>query len=395
MRIKYLIKQISLLPQHLLGSFLYMFSFFYPKNKNLWIYGAWFGKKFSDNSMHFFRFMLIEHPEIKSVWITKNKEIYDRLKRDGFPVEKANSVKGISIQLKAGVSVLTSGKYDVSQNLLTGRTNIIQLWHGIPLKKIGFDTYLGKINDRLVRYLFFLPVLKNLLKFDLLISTSEFIKPRFKAAFRLPDKKVPVTGYPRNGILFSSSAQLSSDSEVKTILYAPTLRNEGIDGSAAEKLGIEELSKVNSFLTDINAKLYIKLHFSEEDLLKDISLSNVVLLKSDPFFDIQEFLCRTDILITDYSSVYFDYLLLDRPIVFFAYDLENYISNDRGFYDKYEDVTPGDVVRSWDGVIDSIQKSLEDPGQYQEERKKLRGKYWEHFDGKSSERVYNEIMKIL
>jgi len=321
--------------------------------------------------------------------------IYDRLKKDGFPVEKANSVKGISIQLKAGVSVLTSGKYDVSQNFLTGRTKIIQLWHGIPLKKIGFDTYLGKINDNLVRYLFFLPVLKSLLKFDLLIATSEFIKPRFKAAFRLPDKKVPVTGYPRNDILFSNSSQSGSNDEVKTILYAPTLRNEGIDGSAADKLSIEELSKVNEFLAGINVKLYIKLHFSEENLLKDISLSNVVLLKSDPFFDIQEFLCRTDILITDYSSVYFDYLLLDRPIVFFAYDLENYISNDRGFYDKYEDVTPGDVVRSWDGVIDSITKYFAEPGRYQEERKKLREKYWEHFDGKSSERVYNEIMKIL
>jgi len=225
MKLKYLIKQISFLPQHLLGSFLYVFSYLYPKNKNLWIYGAWFGEKFSDNSMHFFKFMLIEHPEVMSVWITKDKEIYDRLKKDGFPVEKANSVKGISVQLNAGVAVLTSGKYDVNQNFLTGRTKIIQLWHGIPLKKIGFDTYISKINDRLVRYLFFLPVLRNLLKFDLVIATSDFIKPRFKAAFRLPIQKVPVTGYPRNDILFSSSAQLSSDNEVKTILYAPTLRN--------------------------------------------------------------------------------------------------------------------------------------------------------------------------
>jgi CDP-glycerol glycerophosphotransferase (TagB/SpsB family) len=337
----------------------------------------------------------LEHPEIRSVWITKDKEIYDRLKKDGFPVVKANSIRGFILQLKAGVAVLTSGKYDVSQNLLTGRTKIIQLWHGIPLKKIGFDTYLAKINDRLVRYLFFLPVLKNLLKFDLLISTSEFIKQRFMSSFRLSGQKVPVTGYPRNDILFSNSAKLDSNNGVRTILYAPTLRNEGTGGSAVEKLGIEELSKVNSFLTDINAKLYIKLHFSEEDLLKDINLSNIVLLRSDPFFDIQEFLCRTDVLITDYSSVYFDYLLLDRPIVFFAYDLENYIKNDRGFYDQYEDVTPGYIVRSWDEVEVSIKKYLAEPDRYQEERKKLTEKYWGHFDGKSSERVYSEIMKVL
>jgi len=339
--------------------------------------------------------MLTEHPEIKSVWITKDQEIYNRLKKDGFPVVKANSFKGFFLQLKAGAAVLTSGKYDVSQNLLTGRTKVIQLWHGIPLKKIGFDTYIGNINDRLVRYLFFIPVLKNLLKFDLIISTSEFIKPRFSVSFRLPDKKVPVTGYPRNDIFFSNEVKGVSDNEVKTIFYAPTLRNEGLGGSAAKKFKAEELTKVNMFLAGINTKLYIKLHFSEENQLKDINLSNVVLLNSDPFFDIQDFLCRTDILITDYSSVYFDYLLLDRPIIFFPYDLEDYIKNDRGLYERYENVTPGFVVNSWDGVIDSIQKSLEDPGRYKEERRKLRETYWDYFDGRSSERVYNEIVKIL
>lgn len=383
------------MPFYVLSTIIYAVSFFIPKDKKLWLFGSWDGEKYSDNSKYFFEYMLNKHKVVNAIWITKNTVIYNYLKSKNLPVEKYNSLRGRILHLRAKVVILTKGKKDVNHYLLAINTKTIQLWHGVGYKKILFDTDLKNIYNRYIKYLFFFPILRNFLKYDMLISTSILMQSRFSGSFNMDIKKIPITGYPRNDILFSNSAKLDSDNEVRTILYAPTLRNEGIDGSAAEKLSIEELSKVNDFLASINAKLYIKLHFSEEDQVRSIDLSNIRLLKSDPFFDIQEFLSRTDILITDYSSVYFDYLLLDRPIVFFAYDLENYISNDRGFYDKYEDVTPGDVVRSWAGVIDSIQKSLEDPGRYQEERRSLREKYWEHFDGKSSERVYKEIMKIL
>jgi CDP-glycerol glycerophosphotransferase (TagB/SpsB family) len=393
MKFRYIIKQITLLPLHVLGTFGYMISFFYPKDKNIWIFGSWFGKKFSDNSMHFFKYMLKEHPEISSVWITKDEMIYERLKKEDFPVQKSNSLKGIYIQLKAGVGVITAGKYDVNQNFVSGQTKIIQLWHGIPLKKIGFDTYIGKLNDSLVRHLFFLPVLRSLLKFDIVLSTSGSLSERFAKAFRLKPDQVPVTGYPRNDVFFDyNKKDLSVE---KIILYAPTHRNEGLEGKVSKVISIEKMTGINEELKKLNAKMYIKLHFTEEHKIEELNMANVVLLKSDPFFDIQEFLCRTDLLITDYSSVYFDYLLLDRPIIFFAYDLEDYVANDRGFYEKYEDVTPGDLVKDWDGAINSIKKCINDPDRFKTERKLLREKYWEFQDGKSSERVYQEIMRIL
>lgn len=393
MKAKYIIKQISLMPLHVLGTFGYIISYFWPKDRSLWVFGAWFGKKFSDNSMHFFKYMLKEHPEIKCIWITKDKKIYDILKNEGYPVEKSNSLKSIILHLKAGVVVLTAGKYDVNQNFLAGRTKIIQLWHGIPLKKIGFDTYISSIYSGLVRYLFFLPVLRNLLKFDIVLSTSVSLRERFSKAFRLKAEQIPVAGYPRNDILFDSNKICKNDEKI--ILYAPTLRNEGLESKISEVISADKMTEVNQELKKLNAKMYIKLHFAEENLIDGLNLSNVIFLSSDPFFDIQELLCITDILITDYSSVYFDYLLLDRPVIFFAYDLEDYIKNDRGLYEKYEDVTPGDIVRSWDELIVSIQKNLEDPDRNKEERRHLREKYWDHFDGKSSERVYKEIIKIL
>lgn len=391
MKFNYIIKQLSLLPMHIIGTFCYTLSYFYPKNKDLWIYGAWFGKKFNDNSMYFYKYMINTHTEVKSVWITKDKKIYDYLKKGKYPVEKANSFKGIMLHLRAGVAVLTSGKYDVNQNFLSGKTKIIQLWHGIPLKKIVYDTYLNNIYNSFVKYLFFLPVLRNLLRFDIVITTSEYLKKRYANAFKLKDCQVPATGYPRNDIFFKS--EKSNPNKEKVILYAPTLRNEGLDGRTAEIISLDKLTKVNEALKESNSMLYIKLHYKEENFLKDIELSNIILLKRDPFFDMQEFLTRTDILITDYSSIYFDYLLLDRPIIFFAYDLDDYIRNDRGFYDKYEDVTPGPVAKSWSEVIENIEESLKYPDKYSRERKLLCNKCWDHQDGNSSNRVYEEIIK--
>ena len=388
---KYIIKQISLFPNHMIGTVLYIISYFYPKNKKIWVYGAWFGQKFNDNSMCFFKYMLKTHPEINSIWITKNCKIYQSLKQKNYPVEKSNSLKGILLHLKAKVVILTSGKYDVNQNLISTNTKTVQLWHGIPLKKILFDTHLEKIYNNFVKYLFFLPILKNLLKFDMTISTSYIMKKRFASSFDLSEEIIPITGYPRNDIFFNSTKEIQS--REKIILYAPTHRNEGLDGKLKEKLNCMELERVNNSLEEINVKLYLKLHYYEEKILEGLNLSNIIIIKSDPFFDLQEFLLKTDILITDYSSVYFDYLLLDRPIIFFAYDLEDYKKNDRELYDNYEDVTPGDIVNNWEDVIKSLEKNLKNPDRHSNERKLLCDKYWQHKDGNSSQRVYEAIIK--
>jgi len=387
--------EILKLPFYVLSTILYAVSFIIPKDKKLWLFGSWEGEKYSDNSKYFFEYIRNEHKEVNAVWITKSKSIYNYLKSRNIPAERYTSLKGMILHLRAGVVVLTKGKKDVNHYLLTKNTKTIQLWHGVGYKKILFDTDLKNIYNKYIKNLYVFPVLKNFLRYDLLISTSDLMKKRFSGSFNMNIKNIPVTGYPRNDIFFRDTMDKRAGSKVKTILYAPTLRNEGIGSNTVGNLKKVEIEKLNSLLADNNTVMYVKLHFSEEDQIGDIDLSNIKLLKSDPFFDIQEFLCKTDILITDYSSIYFDFLLLDRPVIFFAYDLDDYIKNDRGLYEKYEDVTPGDMVRSWDEVICSVQKNLENPDRFKEERKKLKEKYWEYFDGKSSERVYNEIMKIL
>ena len=361
--------EILKLPFYALSTILYAVSFIIPKDKKLWLFGSWDGEKYSDNSKYFFEYINNNHKEINAVWITKSKTIYSYLKSRNIPAEKYNSIKGMILHLKAGVVVLTKGKKDVNHYLLTKNTKAIQLWHGVGYKKILFDTDLKNIYNKYIKNLYIFPVLKNFLRYDLLISTSDLMKKRFSGSFDMNIKKIPITGYPRNDIFFNSAAQLSSDNEEKTILYAPTHRHEGVEKNLGDVFSKDNLIKLNKSLHLINAKVHMKLHYYEESLLKEINLSNVVLLKSDPFFDIQEFLCKTDILITDYSSIYFDYLLLDRPIMFFAYDLEDYIKNDRGLYERYEDVTPGDIVRSWDEVEVSIKNYFDNPDRYKEERK--------------------------
>lgn len=393
MKIRYLIRQISLIPFHIIGTFGYIISYFWPKDKYLWIYGAWVGERYCDNAKYFFNYMLEYHPEIKSVWITRNSTVYEYLKSKGIRVYYSSSFRGIYLHLTAKIAVLNNGRYDINQNFISRRTRLVQLWHGIPLKKIGYDTEIGIIYDRYIKYLFFLPVLRDLIRFDMVISTSEVMTHRLKSAFRLFESQLPVTGYPRTDIFFNELK--SRENDKKIILYAPTHRNEGLNNKLPTVLSEDNLNIINSYMKKNDLIFYIKLHHLEEKFLKSCEYSNIILLKNDPLFDMQEFLLLADVLVTDYSSIFFDYLLLNRPIIFFAYDLEDYIKNDRELYEDYKSVATGLICKSWDEVISALEISLKDPQKYESKRNELKNKIWKYFDTKSSERVYNFINESI
>lgn len=111
--------------------------------------------------------------------------------------------------------------------------------------------------------------------------------------------------------------------------------------------------------------------------------------------DVQELLAISDILITDYSSCYFDFLLLNRPVTFYAYDLEDYRSNDRGFYYDYEAITAGPIVRDVNHLIIEIEKYLRDPTKDADKRKKKCEMFHKYRDGKSCERTFRTVEKLL
>jgi len=125
---------------------------------------------------------------------------------------------------------------------------------------------------------------------------------------------------------------------------------------------------------------------------KSLNSARINILESK--IEINDIIDNYEILISDYSGIYVDYLLLNRSIVFAAFDLERYLACDREMYYDYEDVTPGPKCKNWKSVFDWVIKFRNDPTLYEDERSDLKAKFHKYYDGKNSERVLGEILNL-
>lgn len=329
-----------------------------PRNKNLWLFGSWFGQRFSDNSKYMFLYTLKNSDDIKAIWITKNKELVERFSEQ-YPIVYAFSPKGIYYQLRAKVFFYCCGQDDFFSALLGGAKKI-NLWHGVPLKKIMFDdefSPLSKINKEKIRKLAY-----NLMHDgnEVVVCTSSTMIDIYKRAFATDN--VCSLGQPRNDVFFTDEYSYDSldlmgiDINKYSIvyLYMPTHRCEGKYELDMGK--IINLKELQSFLSETNSVFLIKKHFyhsheitNTDDFLNIFDITNIPC-------DSQLLLKKTDVLITDYSSCFIDYMLLGRKIIFYGYDKENYLLQDRSMYFNYDEIIPFKMVSDWDGLLLEIKK---------------------------------------
>ncbi|MBE2919756.1 hypothetical protein HPK02_13235 [Anoxybacillus flavithermus] len=184
--------------------FIYNFSKVIPKQKKLFVFGSWFGNKFSDNSKYIFLHALNDN-DIKAVWITKSKSVYNEMKKKGInEVLLSNSIEGIWTQLRAKVFFTSTGVYDMNEYLMGGALHV-NLWHGLPLKKIMYDD--EKNLQRLPRYSSKVQFIIDLLKSrdrekELTIATSKKIKEIYISAFKQDANQIEIFGQPRNDIFY-------------------------------------------------------------------------------------------------------------------------------------------------------------------------------------------------
>ena len=231
------------------------------------------------------------------------------------------------------------------------KQKVINLWHGTPLKKIGF---MSKSATKLT---------KNALNcFDKILLSNECQDEIYKKSFNLQKNQILHMGYPRNDLLFTEEVLLSKvisnySKFSKHIIWMTTYRvtKEGISHTDIKnwsETGIplinneRALKTINDFLLKENIQLIIKMHNNNsEDRLSKIEYSNIFYLSEDMFLkhnlQMYELLGSTDALITDYSSIYFDYLLLNKPIGFILDDIESYKSKNGLYYDDIDEYLPG------------------------------------------------------
>lgn len=339
--------KITSMMYNLLGYFL---SYFYVRNNKLWLFGSRDGSAYSDNSKYLFEAVVDKH-EINSHWVTKNKNLYHALKGK-ISIEYFYSLKCQILIARAGVYITSHGINDISPYVRRNRLHVC-LWHGLPLKKIGSNTGASRGKNSFLYNLLSLFIFSKKGP-DLFLSPSDFYRDIFKEAFSYNDEQFILAQYPRVSKLFEAK-NIAKDNKT-TLLYAPTFRDD-VDVSYYYQNTIiphgDILDLINKKLGEANAILLLKPHpyISLEKIENDLhKYKNIKYINASE--DIFDYLVSADVLITDYSSVFFDYIILGRKIVFFAPDLEWYTrSENRGMYFDYEKFVPGKICRNWESVI--------------------------------------------
>lgn len=382
----------------------YGFSFLFPRDRKIWLFGSTFGRRFADNPRYFYLYLSQYKKEIKTIWISENEKIVRLLRRAGYRSYRKKSILGTWYCLRGGVYFYDNYPKDISHWLSAGAIKI-NLWHGVPLKKIQrdnvFDTIRHPRNKR--QYLMGIPRrLSDEKPQHYILATSNYFRPIFSSAFGTD--KVIVNGYPRTDIFtFSNIKNVLSEEEnasldeilqkthqhKKIILYMPTFRE-----SELQFFSIIELNKLNYFLEQYGYVLCVKLHCKSKlkETFDKLQSPNIVVI--DPNTDPYVYISISDALITDYSSIYFDYLLTDKPILFFCYDLEQYLQNAREMYFPYNEFTPGPKVRTQEDLQEAL-KDIFCEETDKEERDRVKQTAFMSQARTASEELYLQIMNLV
>lgn len=389
---KYWLLPLFFLPIRLIATFV-------PKEKNLYIFGSWKGKDFIDNAKYFYNYLKKKNLDKRLVVIIKNRKKYYQLLKKGYEVYLAYSLRGLLITARASVCFITHAvEDDLNVCTLTRGTKIIQLWHGAPIKRLKRAS--ATINNKLLKLLliFIYKVSHYCFPEVGLVSTiSSFFRKDLADFLGVENNKVKVLGQPRNDAFFKKKKKKifgKYEGLKKYILFAPTHRgNKGNLKFFTDKF----LLKLNKYLNQNNFLFVIKVHpwsSKKKQLYKNYSnIINASFLKN---VDIQDMLCKTDILIADYSSIIFDFALMDKPIIFYPFDYDDYSIEVGFFLDYYQDL-PGPFANNENRLFDLVKKTNVwfNDKKYKNKYKKFKDKFNYYQDGNSSRRLYEYLLTIL
>ena len=310
------------------------FSLFLPKKKGRIVLNSHFNEAFDFNSKELFLYLLENGYD---AWYVMN----DSRRRKTLCAQYGNrfietrSFRGKLFALRAPLWFVSTFEMPVGGLFLRCGRTIVHLTHGSLVKNVG----LMEKNASFVKKIYYRLFVYTNLSYS--IATSDFFVPSTASYTGLPQKRILVTGFPRNDALFHPAMEIPDilrDNTFK-ILYAPTWRKDA-DVRLFPFDGLD-FAELNDFLRENNISIYIRLHPYNEVLLNRDSLhSNIRLFSTAYCKEITDCLQYFDALITDYSSILYDFLLLDRPIMFFPYDYEEY-EEKVGFAVDYSVVTPG------------------------------------------------------
>ena len=369
------------------------------RQPNLWVFGEWFGTRANDNPCFLANYIVSHYSNIKVYWIS-NEDGNTKLLDNNIVIVKKDTDSCRKILLKAGASFVNEANSDFDKNdynYVNGAVTV-NLWHGIPWKHIFNDEIkANRFMTLLHRRIF---CMFNNAKYWLAPSndlTSILVHSNF-----VNPNSIIKSGYPRNSLFYDKEKvkelsvkvkkSLGINSFSKIVAYMPTFRDKGDEVFNFESLASDpEFSK---WLSDNDVYIVQKAHFVNQS---KHNLSGVAIdeankrIINDNSIAAFELMAAADILVTDYSSCFFDYLILDRPIIHFIYDYDKYANEDRGLYYSADEVCCGDAVKTVEDLKHSLAANLENPDKDKGLRRKRRNRFINYENDHSCEDIYQFV----
>jgi CDP-glycerol glycerophosphotransferase (TagB/SpsB family) len=399
-------RKLASLPLYALGR---IATVLIPRRRDSWVFGC--GVGIADGALALWNVVVADgHP---AVWLVGSAvEARDAADRR-IPHVSKRSLRGFWLTARARVVVVTHGFGDVNRYAVSDAF-IVQLWHGIPLKRIGLDSPETVRSGILPGSTLLRAVIARMYRgaarrIHVLPAASHRVRGRLESAFGLPDSRVPVTGEPRVDVLSQGTPEIRRsaarasiqratapvDAESRFVLYAPTWRDGAEDPAVPSA---EDWSAIVEVLNRHRAVLLVRSHpLGSGDYTPPFPTERVVGLGSELVTDVTPLLPGLDALVTDYSSLAFDAALVPLPVVFLAPDVDAY-ARTRGFYGAYHDVAGEGWATRWTEAaaqLDALLGDEADRARRIERAERLSDRVHAFQDGANTERVYRAILAGL
>ncbi|MEO7147937.1 MAG: CDP-glycerol glycerophosphotransferase family protein [Terrimesophilobacter sp.] len=367
-----------------------------PRRKNLWIFGC--GSGVGEGALSLYRLAGNADPDLTLVWLAGSRRELHDAHAAGLHAVLRSSWRGFRLTLRAHVIVITHGFGDVNRFGTRGGF-VVQLWHGIPLKRIQLDspvTFRSRfVPGALLRALY----RRQSAGISLLPAASEVSAQRLRTAFSLPSDRVVVTGDPRDDSVLGDRGEARArladilgtplDSHTPVELYAPTWRDGEPDPCIPNA---QEWAAIAEHLEGTGGLFLLRPHphsVGAYDAGPALS-PRIRMLTSQVAQDLNPLLPAIDLVITDFSSVAYDFALTGRPIAFLAPDVTHYVST-RGLYEKYGDFTGRTEVATWQGLLDLLSDEAA-VSRLAQHASGLADRHHRYCDGNNTSRVFAIIL---
>ena len=376
-----------------------------PRSRRRWVFGH-AGDLFAGNPKYLFIWMTIHRPDIRVAWLTDDPETLRLLRDEGYRALARWSPAGLLAALRARVFVFAHGTGNVNA-ALSGGAFLLNLWHGVGLKAVHLGHRDGKTADAERRtqlgMLGRAAALEYLEPYDMLVTTSDMTQRHFSEQFRLPPERCPQFGYSRldcasdaalaeraDGLDRATGWRLIPEPYAEAYIYMPTFRD-------TERPFLDEalpdLAELSRALAARNALLYVKPHpYTRVELPP----AHANIRRWPDAIDVHPYLARFAGLITDYSSILYDYLFVrSTGAILYTFDMERYLAADRSLLYPFEENVAGLRVETFAVLCDALREGTALRPEACAGVERIRDRFWGGSSAPASPAIVSHVEALL